>query len=223
MHSSDLKCVTSTTRGYPLDLHPRRARPSAWNRAKYGVLFCRRTPRMALCGPEGRHFSPFLVGTNSSRASRRALEVALRREGPGAGRCARCDGPTPIALPLRTRRSHSMSATLPPGKVRLRSSGGLGQGDRRLVAVSRACPPRSPARPPRASVRDGAPLARRGKYARVPNRMEARRGHRRREAAEEREQIHVHRHRAVREWLLEGDPYQTVRAACHPLLRDRGA
>ena len=28
-----------------------------------------------------------------------------------------------------------------------------------------------------------------------------------------------HRYRAVREWLLEGGPYQTVTPACYPTLR----
>jgi len=36
--------------------------------------------------------------------------------------------------------------------------------------------------------------------------MQARSGHRRRETAEERQRIQVHRHRSVREGLLERDP-----------------
>jgi hypothetical protein len=53
--------------------------------------------------------------------------------------------------------------------------------------------------------------------------MQARCGYRRRETAEERERIQVHRHRAVRERLLERDPDETIRPTGHPFLRDRGA
>ncbi len=66
----------------------------------------------------------------------------------------------------------------------------------------------------------GPNLTRRRKHARpngmtcfvIPEGGQARCGYRRRETAEERQRIPVHRHRAVREGLLERDPDESVRA-----------